>query len=515
VVTCDRLPTDAFADTKLALVPGSFLDRCELLCELARGGMGAVWLARYHGKRGFERLVAVKTIAAPHAEDRRFEDMLLDEAQITARVQHPNVAMVIDFGKASGTTYLVMEWVEGESLNGVRLVLQNANASMPTRIALRIMADACAGLDAAHGLLGDDGRLLNVVHRDVSPQNILVGVNGTTKLVDFGIAKARGRVAGETSTGHTKGKVRFMAPEQALGLAVDRRTDVWAIGITLYLLTEGRFPFEADNDLAVMFKLSRRSAPIPMRTGGKPLRDIVEKCLSFEPERRFATAGDLRQALREVARVSGDHASADDLARYLATTMSDRLRDRRRTIDQALSRCRERATRGPLQLRKPSQDAVPTATSVKTADETLGSELMAMSNSSPKDISYTEPRRRRWVGASLGVGLLVAAASTLALRREKTKLLVASDAPAAAHEEARVALPPGAPAEGVAPTVSPSAAPNADGTVRAPSPVTAASGPKFVRAPVVVKPSAKGATSSPVPSSAPPPTYKSVTDSPL
>src|ERR1700733_10941256 len=216
------------------LVSGSTLDRYELLCPLAEGGMASVWLARMRGKRGFEKLVAIKTIKAELVDDPRFEEMFLDEARIASGIAHPNVAQIIDLGEKSGVLYLVMEWVDGESLAKVRKFAVKARIRIPLGLSLRIIADACAGLHAAHELKGPDGELLGVVHRDVSPQNILIGTAGAVKVIDFGIAKAQNRLGTRTRTGVVKGKVQYMAPEQAQGYAHDRRIDVWALGVCLY-----------------------------------------------------------------------------------------------------------------------------------------------------------------------------------------------------------------------------------------------------------------------------------------
>src|SRR5262249_54070569 len=162
--------------------------------------------------------------------------MFLDEARIASGIQHPNVAQILDLGEQDATLYIVMEWVDGESLSKIRKIAQKKGVPLPLGLALRILSDACAGLHAAHELADRQGKSLGVVHRDVSPHNILVGSAGSVKVIDFGVAKARDRGAGETRSGIVKGKLRYMAPEQAQGRALDRRADLWALGVCLYEL---------------------------------------------------------------------------------------------------------------------------------------------------------------------------------------------------------------------------------------------------------------------------------------
>src|SRR5258708_1404729 len=248
---------------------GSRLDRYELLCPIASGGMATVWLARLRGKRGFEKLFAVKTIRTELVEDARFQEMFLDEARIASSIQHPNVAQILDLGEQRDVLFIVMEWVDGDSLAKIRRLVSRRGSKMPVALALRILADACAGLHAAHELRDDAGQPLGIVHRDVSPQNILVGTSGAVKVIDFGIAKAQNRQQGETRTGVVKGKVQYMAPEQVKkGRTVDRRADVWALGVCLHELVAGRPPNDGDDDVEVIRKLMSDEAP--ERAAGLP-----------------------------------------------------------------------------------------------------------------------------------------------------------------------------------------------------------------------------------------------------
>ncbi|HEX4516290.1 MAG TPA: serine/threonine-protein kinase, partial [Polyangiaceae bacterium] len=165
------------------LEPGHRLDRYELLCPIAQGGMASVWLARQHGKHGFEKLVAVKTILPLYAQDLRFQQMFLDEARIASGIEHANVAQILDLGEEKDVLYIAMEWVDGDSLSKLFRAAEKVSHRLPVNIVCRIVSDACAGLHAAHELHDKSGDLLNVVHRDVSPQNILVSTKGQAKLI--------------------------------------------------------------------------------------------------------------------------------------------------------------------------------------------------------------------------------------------------------------------------------------------------------------------------------------------
>ncbi|HHH31248.1 MAG TPA: serine/threonine protein kinase, partial [Polyangiaceae bacterium] len=208
----------------------------ELLSELAQGGMGRVYLARERGEGGYNRLVALKRIHDHLASQKAFVDMFLDEARIASQIQHPHVCTVFDFGRADDSYFISMEYLRGLPLSDVlrQLGTRSPEAS-PQRYAFaaHLLAQACEGLHAAHELRNDDGELLQVVHRDVSPHNLFVSFDGTLRVLDFGIARAINRIA-ESTTGRVKGKFAYMAPEQALGRRTDRRSDVFSVGVVLW-----------------------------------------------------------------------------------------------------------------------------------------------------------------------------------------------------------------------------------------------------------------------------------------
>ncbi len=278
--------------------PGSFVDRYELLRSVARGGMGIVWEARLRRTHGFEKRFALKTLLPHLAEEGSFRAMFLDEMRIASQIVHPNVCEVHDFGEAEGTLFLALEWIDGLTLQSWLAALRKTRQRTPTLVALRIAADIAMGLHAAHELRGPDGSSLQVVHRDVTPHNIIVRADGVSKLVDFGIAKARNRISDETTAGTAKGKLRFMAPEQLRTGEADRRTDVRALGAVLYALLTGRLPYAELADADTLMSILRGEPIGPPIEGERPeLRELLDCALAADKTQRFETAEAFARAI--------------------------------------------------------------------------------------------------------------------------------------------------------------------------------------------------------------------------
>ena len=330
------------------LQPGYRLDRYELLCPLAYGGMASVWLARFGGRLGFERMVVIKMILPQYSQDPRFQEMFLDEARIASKIEHSNVARILDVGEHQDNYFIVMEWVDGDSLSKVLRAAEQRKQRVPPGIAMRIIADAAAGLHSAHELTDRDGKHLGVVHRDVSPQNILVANSGATMIIDFGVAKARDRVSQETSAGQLKGKIRYMAPEQALGRALDHRADVWALGAMLYEMFTGNPPYDGPNEVATLHKLTSGQRPPALPyTLPEVLRAVVERALAYEPHARFATALELNLALEGAMVEINEPTTPAIVAQYTAQLLADRKAARKRAVDAALENARKRDSGQP------------------------------------------------------------------------------------------------------------------------------------------------------------------------
>jgi len=279
------------------------IGRYRVLCELGHGGMAVLYLARAVGPAGFERLFAIKTIHEQLTRDRSFIDMFLDEARLAARIHHPNAVAVYDVGEDDGIYYLAMDYVNGETLAHTIARAWKQKPPFPVELAVHVAESVCEALHAAHELTDAKGDPLGVVHRDVSPQNIMIGYDGIARIMDFGVAKATDRSA-HTRIGAQKGKVAYMAPEQIRGEAIDRRLDIFALGVVLWETLCGKRLFKASNDFATAERVKECRVP-PIETYRKDVPEaliaIVDRCLSRDPTDRFPTARDLSHELHEFA----------------------------------------------------------------------------------------------------------------------------------------------------------------------------------------------------------------------
>jgi serine/threonine-protein kinase len=281
------------------------LGRYELLRHLASGGMARIYLARATGPGGFARHVVVKTVPPERTDDESFVAMFLDEARLVATLHHQHIAQVFDAGRGEdGTYFLAMEYVHGETVRHVLETARQRDLTLPLELGLSIARAAAAGLHHAHERRDADGTPLAIVHRDVSPSNVLLGYDGSIKLIDFGIAKATIRTT-QTQTGFIKGKSGYMSPEQARGYAVDRRSDVFALGVLAYELTTQSRAFHAESQFEAMRRmLHGELEPPTQRVPGYPpaLEDVIMTALELDPDDRFQDADAMRVALEQIAR---------------------------------------------------------------------------------------------------------------------------------------------------------------------------------------------------------------------
>lgn len=321
---------------------GQVLGRYELLMPVAAGGMAMVWAARLKGTRGFQKIVAVKTMLPKLSDEVQFEQMFLDEASLASQIRHPHVVEILDLGEQDGVLFLVMEWIDGMPLNQLMKAAKLAGG-MPLPIASRIVMQACAGLHAAHELRDSKGQLVGLVHRDVSPQNILVTYDGVTKVVDFGVAKATAHGGGSTSAGQIKGKVGYMAPEQIEGEeAMDRRADIFAMGIVLYALTTGKHPFRRESDAATMYNICSPQPAVPPRKFlpdyPESLERVLLKALAKSPADRYETANDMLRDLDQALPANQRVITDEEVAHFVRKLVGDKLQERRATLSDALMR---------------------------------------------------------------------------------------------------------------------------------------------------------------------------------
>ncbi|MGE0870619.1 MAG: serine/threonine-protein kinase [Kofleriaceae bacterium] len=287
--------------------------------HLAQGGMADVLIARTGGIEGFERHVVVKRIRAEQARDTHYVNMFLDEARLAAALHHQNVVQVHDIGQEHGEYFFAMEYVHGQDVRKLLMELADKGLRPPLEHIITIITGAAAGLHHAHEQRGPDRKPLDIVHRDVSPANILIGYDGSVKVADFGIAKAAHRTA-ETQSGNMKGKVAYMSPEQCTGLPLDRRSDVFSLGIVLYELCTVRRLFNADNDFLTMTAIVRGDYPKPSQFWpalSPELEKIIMKALSVSPADRYATTEEMRLALEQFASSLGLRTSTTALGDYL------------------------------------------------------------------------------------------------------------------------------------------------------------------------------------------------------
>lgn len=303
--------------------------RYSVICRFASGGMANLYLARLAGPEGFEKLVAIKRIHEHLSDDRAFIERFGDEARLAARISHPNVVHIIEYGSVGRSHFIAMEYVDGESL----AALLN-RTRVPFPLCARIICQAAAGLHAAHELRGSDGMPLQVVHRDVSPHNILIGYDGVVKVVDFGVARARSNLH-TTFAGTIAGKLAYMAPEQAQGGELDRRVDIFALGIVLYEMTTYRRLFKMDSDIATIHQVLNSEIVPPSRLipdYPSRLEQIVMKALEREPARRFVTALQMQQALEEAIVSMGPPVLEGALAELMRQVFADRIQQKQQMI---------------------------------------------------------------------------------------------------------------------------------------------------------------------------------------
>jgi serine/threonine protein kinase len=305
---------------------GSAANSYEILAKLATGGMAEIFLARGASATGVERYVVLKRILRSRAHDQSFVRMFLDEARLAAQLQHPNIAQVYDIGKLGDSYFFTMEYVHGET---VRALLQRSHAlrtPIPISSVLVVIAGAAAGLHHAHERIGLDGKPLGIVHRDVSPSNLIVSYEGGVKLVDFGVAKAAHR-SQETRSGTVKGKISYLSPEQCRGAPIDKRSDLFSLGIVLWeMLTTERL-YKRDSDFNAMAAIVSEEVPPPStrRPEISPELDALSlKLLAKNPDERFQSADEVHEAIEGIAVRLGTALSSAALARYLRDLFGQR-----------------------------------------------------------------------------------------------------------------------------------------------------------------------------------------------
>ncbi len=460
------------------------LGRYELVLPIAGGGMGMVYLGRSSGAHGFNREVAIK-IVRPDKEAALSAD-LVREARIAGLIRHPNVVPVLDVGDQDGEVYLVMEFVEGDSLHGLTRAAAASNLVLPLEVGLRVILDGLAGLHAAHELRGNQGEPLGLVHRDFSPQNLLVGVDGSSRLTDFGIAKLADADR-HTTTGTVKGKFSYLSPEQARSDPLDRRSDVWAAAVVMWEVLTGQRLFPAGNDARTLLAIVQEDArdPRDVQPDVPPaLASAVMAGLTRSLKQRCPTAAAFADRLREAARASDlEIATNDEVADTLRSLVGEKLVARQKAFREALAE-------KPVTAGVPAPAAPPASVRTSEPDTAIDApalDLLEVAHAVPGEaaalaVSMSSPATgqhaigpRGFGRARLGI-IAVAAGAALALTsyaflRADTSSAGQPSAPASSPAEPTVATPPPARSADVA--MAASVAPTATSTALSAAPATA------------------------------------------
>lgn len=320
------------------------------LVKIASGGMATVFVGTLRGPLGFSQLVAIKRPHEHLLEDEAFRRSLIDEARVAAQIRHANVVDVRDVEVVGDSIQLIMDYVEGASFGQLMAVAGRAGRRLPPAVVVRVVLDALAGLSAVHKVTDADGIPLGLVHRDISPQNILVGVDGVSRVTDFGIAMAEYGAYTPTTQGTLKGKLGYLAPEYIRGIRPDQRVDVFAMGVVLWEALVGRRLFKGANDADALDKLLHQDAPKLSQELAElaPLDVVLERALAKAPEKRFQTADSFSAALEDAARAMTLVGSHAEVGREVRGTVGDKLDKRVQDV---------RAAQAALEATKPRSDA--------------------------------------------------------------------------------------------------------------------------------------------------------------
>lgn len=408
----------------------------QLCFEVASGGMATVYLAKAKGPAGVDRVAAVKVIHPHLAKETEFVEMFCDEARLASRIRHPNVCGVTDFGESDGTYFLSMDYLMGESLGRVQRAIARRMpkaraASLPV-FAAKAMAQAAEGLHAAHELRAPDGSLLNVVHRDVSPHNIFVTYDGNVRVVDFGIARAEGRLH-HTATGTVKGKFAYMAPEQMRGADVDRRADVWSLGVVLWETVALKRLFRRGTDSETILAVVQQPVPsLKDVRAGVPdaLCRIVAKALERDPEKRYQTARALGQDLEDFVASTGVRMGAAEQSSLMHELFPKGVARKQQLVQLAL---------------QAGAESVPQVHH-DNADEGSGSLSIPAGVSMVKAIDRPGRTVKPWAAAALTLGVVMGVVAALAapIAEEPSKPMATAAEPSVitpAPEAASVKMP--------------------------------------------------------------------------
>lgn len=394
------------------------LGRYRLIRTLAKGGMAQLYLAIQKGAQGFEKVVVLKCVLAELCKSNEFVQMFLDEARLAAHLDHSNVVRVYDFGEIKGQYFLAMEYLPGEDLASIIQTVRKAGRPLPVEVVADVIMGAAMGLHFAHDLVDGKGKPLGIVHRDVSPSNIIVTYHGVVKLVDFGIARAESNQV-KTAAGTVKGKYAYLSPEQAVGDPIDRRSDVFALGSVTHELLTGVRVFKRDSDLATLKAVAETNVLPPSQTRedvpGR-LDAIVMKAMDPSLNRRYQTTAAMADDLAEFLAERGYVRSEQRLATFVGELFGEERKLAKLRVAHATVGGGEASVqRTPSLLRDLPRDLSPIRSDSGLASVSESGRIQVQTRSESRSITVTPvPRftRGQWVGmAVLGVGVIAAAAA--------------------------------------------------------------------------------------------------------
>lgn len=300
------------------------------------GGMAEVFKAKMFGVEGFEKIVAIKKILPEVAEDQEFIKMFIDEAKVAVRLQHPSIVQILELGKIDDSFFIAMELLNGKDLKTIRKRLKRVDLLMPVEQSAYTIAQVCEGLDYAHRKTDDKMNSLNIVHRDISPQNMMISYEGTVKLIDFGIAKAKSKST-KTQAGMLKGKFSYMSPEQVSGQPIDRRSDIFSLGVVFFEMLTGKRLFLGKNDVETLEKIRKAEVPPPSvfnSTVPPEIDRIVFKALAKDREERYQWASEFAEDLKKFSYSSGKNFTRQDMMNFMGEFFADEIEEETAKLEE-------------------------------------------------------------------------------------------------------------------------------------------------------------------------------------
>jgi serine/threonine-protein kinase len=432
------------------IAPVCTVGRYAVYEEIGTGGMATVHVGRLSGAIGFARTVAIKRLHPPYARNAEFVSMFVDEARVAARIRHPNVVQTLDVVVGEGELFLVMEYIPGESLGRLRRLLRARGVRMPHRVVSAVMAGALQGIHAAHETKDEHGRSLDLVHRDISPGNIIVGVDGLSRVLDFGIARAAGRVHTSQVT-KVKGKLGYVSPEQVESGSVTRRADIYSASVVLWELLTAKRLFQGDSQNTVIARVLKGEVVPPSQIVSDiptAYDRVVLKGLARDPDERYASAREMALALEECA---GSESIAD-VAAWLEEIAGEQLRERAEKVARFerqsgadISELRAMVDELASGSSRPPPPSSPPAASAP-ADAAAGSLVanggVQQSAEGPRNTREERPKHRRVVPLSIAAAVLgVALASIAYFATRSSSSAAVEPAPAKRTPQVELAQP--------------------------------------------------------------------------